>query len=183
MYTTNPVRSYPPPLAVLTRLALFALVWLIVAGSDPMSWIIGVPAVALATLAALKLATQRADHPRLMGIVRFVPFFLAESIRGGVDVASRVMRPSMRISPGVRSYALRLTGPNAQVFFIDSISLLPGTLSADMRNGIITVHALDIHDDIDASLQRLEVRVADLFGEALFGERDLLEHSPETAAS
>lgn len=178
MSTANPAPSHPPPSAVLTRLGLFSLVWLVVAGADPMSWVIGVPAVALATLAALKLATQRADHPRTMGIIRFVPFFLAESIRGGIDVASRVMRPSMRISPGVRSYALRLTGPNARVFFLDSISLLPGTLSADMRNGVLYVHALDIHDDIDASLQRLEVRVADLFGEL-----DLLNHSPEASTS
>jgi len=130
----------------------------------------------LATLAALKRGAHRADRPRLIGIIRFAPFFLAESIRGGIDVASRVMRPSMRISPGFRRYTLRLTGPNAQVFFLDSVSLLPGTLSADMRDGIIDVHALDVRDDIDSALRQLEARVADLFGES-----DLLEWPSEAS--
>ena len=170
MSTDNADRRRPTKLALLSRLALLSFVWIVVAGSDPTSWIIGIPAVALATLATLKLAPYRADRPRLVGSIRFVPFFLAESIRGGIDVAWRVMRPSMRISPGFRRYALRLTGPNAQVFFLDSISLLPGTLSADMRDGIIDVHALDVRDDVDKALRQLETRVADLFGEPALSE-------------
>ncbi|MGB5733812.1 MAG: Na+/H+ antiporter subunit E [Thiohalocapsa sp.] len=143
------------------------MVWLSLAGSDPSSWIIGVPAVVLATLMALRLEAQTSERSRLLGFVRFVPFFLVESIRGGFDVASRVMRPRLRIAPGVRTYPLRLSGPNARVFFLDTVSLLPGTLSADMRDGQLFVHALDIRDDVDSSLRRLEHRVADLFGENL----------------
>ena len=156
---------------VLPRLGLFLLVWLSLAGADPSSWIIGVPAIALATLAAVRLKAQPSGRLRPLGMVRFVPFFLVESIRGGIDVASRVMRPRMRVDPGVRTYELRLTGLNARVFFLDSVSLLPGTLSADMRDGQLQVHALDVHDNVEASLQRLELRVAELFGE------DLLEHA------
>ena len=163
---SSPTRR-PSLRSVITRLGLFLLVWLSLAGADPSSWIIGAPAVTLATLVALRLATQTSDQSRLLGFIRFVPFFLVESIRGGVDVASRVMRPRLRIAPGVRTYTLRLSGPNARVFFLDTVSLLPGTLSADMRDGQLFVHALDVHDDINASLRRLEHRIADLFGESL----------------
>jgi len=157
---------------VLPRLGLFLLVWLGLAGTDPSSWIIGVPAIALATLAAVRLKTPPSGRLRLLGLARFVPFFLVESIRGGIDVASRVMRPRLRVDPGVRIYDMHLSDLNARVFFLNSVSLLPGTLSADMRDGQLHVHALDVHDNVEASLQRLELRVADLFGE------DLLGHAP-----
>jgi multicomponent Na+:H+ antiporter subunit E len=103
-------------------------------------------------------------------MLRFVPYFLIESVRGGVDVASRVMRPRLRIAPGISTYDLRLTSVNARVFFLDSVSLLPGTLSADLRGARLYVHALDINDDIDAALRRLEAQIADLFGEPLVGQ-------------
>lgn len=154
---------------ILARLTLFAVLWTVLSGPDPTSWIIGVPAVALATVAATRLAPRQPGRPRLAGLIRFVPFFLLESLRGGLDVALRVMRPVLRINPGLRGYPLRLKNPQAQVFFLNIVSLLPGTLSADLRNGILQVHALDVDDAIEPSLMRLEARVADLFGEdALF---------------
>ncbi|MGB5832933.1 MAG: Na+/H+ antiporter subunit E [Thiohalocapsa sp.] len=165
--TTVPQTAGKSLVAVLAHLLLFSFLWIVLTGPDLSSWIIGLPSVALATAAAVKLSANTNDRPRLIGAIRFLPFFVLGSTRGGIDVASRVMRPVMQIDPGTRPYALRLKGRNAQVFFLDVISLLPGTLSADMRKGIVQVHALDINDDIDASLEQLETRVADLFGETL----------------
>jgi multicomponent Na+:H+ antiporter subunit E len=62
---------------------------------------------------------------------------------------------------------MRLQSAAARLVFVDSISLLPGTLSADLQGDLVTVHALDIGDDIERSLQTLERRVADLFDEGL----------------
>ncbi len=113
--TTNPVTtrsviSSTIGLApALARATLFTAIWLALAGADGSSWIIGIPAIALATLAALRLAGPRVHGPRLLGMLRFVPYFLIESVRGGVDVASRVMRPRLRIAPGISTYDLRLT--------------------------------------------------------------------------
>jgi multicomponent Na+:H+ antiporter subunit E len=169
--TTNSVFSSTTGLTpTIARAGLFTAIWLALAGADGSSWIIGIPAIVLATLAALRLAGPRSNGPRLLGMLRFVPYFLIESIRGGIDVASRVMRPRLRIAPGISTYDLRLTGVNARVFFLDSVSLLPGTLSADLRGARLYVHALDINDDIDAALRRLEAQIADLFGEPLVGE-------------
>ena len=150
----------------MTRLALFALLWLALTEGDPAAWIIGVPAVLAATLAALRLS-EPGSGLSAGGMVRFLPFFLLESVRGGIDVAARVLRPQMRIDPGMRTYRVRLQRPDARVFFVDGISLLPGTLSADLRDGVLLVHALDTKDAVSASLRRLEERVADLFGEQL----------------
>jgi multicomponent Na+:H+ antiporter subunit E len=152
---------------------LFALVWLVLVGLDPQSWIIGLPAVVGATLAAMNLTRRQGGNPSVFGIVSFLPFFVWESILGGVDVARRVMRPTIKIEPGFRSYPLRLQGLGARVFFLDTISLLPGTLSADMRDGIVQVHTLDLRDDnLESSLADLERRVAKLFGETWEADRN-----------
>jgi multicomponent Na+:H+ antiporter subunit E len=151
---------------------LFALVWLVLVGIDPQSWIIGLPAVVGAALAAISLSRRQGGNPSVFGIIGFLPFFVWESVLGGVDVAHRVMRPTIKIEPGFRSYPLRLQGPGARVFFLDTISLLPGTLSAYMRDGVGQVHTLDLRDDnLDSSLADLEGRVAKLFGETWEDDR------------
>jgi multicomponent Na+:H+ antiporter subunit E len=152
-----------------TRLVLFALLWLVLVGTDPVSWIVGVPAVLLASYAAARLSTLVGADPRPLRLIAFVPFFVWESVLGGVDVARRVLAPRLRIDPALVSYRPRLKDPAAQVVFLDTISLLPGTLSADIRNGLVQVHALDGDPAMVAGLERLEARVARLFGEEVTG--------------
>ncbi|MTW21869.1 Na+/H+ antiporter subunit E [Allochromatium palmeri] len=153
--------------AILRRLVLFAGAWLVIAGTDPSSWIIGAPAVIAATWASLRLRQRDGAAPRVLAALVFAPFFLWQSLKGGLDVAWRVMRPRMRIAPGVHNYRLRLAGTSARVVLLDTLSLLPGTLSADLRGDILTVHALDAADGraLDADIAGLEQRVGALFGE------------------
>ncbi len=172
---------------LLPRSLLFAGIWILLVGTDPMAWIVGGPALIAATIASLLLtegtpagrAGSGGHSLSLSGLLRFVPFFIWESLRGGLDVAARVMRPRPRIRPGMRIYRTRLRGHPARVLFIDCVSLIPGTLSADLRGDQVLVHALDIGMPIDADLHRLEERVARLFGEVL--EPDPGEVSPVRA--
>lgn len=162
---------------LLPRSLLFAGIWILLVGTDPMAWIVGGPALIAATIASL-LLTEGTPAGRagsgghslarsLSGLPRFMPFFIWESLRGGLDVAARVMRPRLRIRPGMRIYRTRLRGHPARVLFIDCVSLIPGTLSADLRGDQLLVHALDVGMPVDADLRRLEERVARLFGEVL----------------
>jgi multicomponent Na+:H+ antiporter subunit E len=161
------------PARLLSRAMLFALLWLVLAGTDPLSWVVGLPAVLLATYAAARLSTRVGADPRPMRLLAFAPFFVWESILGGLDVARRVLGPRVHIDPALISYRLRLRDPAAQVVFLDSISLLPGTLTADFRDGVAQVHALDRDASVVNGLKRLEPRIARLFGERLDGEPEV----------
>jgi multicomponent Na+:H+ antiporter subunit E len=161
--------SKPIGHSLIARAALFSALWLIIAGDDPSSWIIGVPTIVLATWGSLQLRgiVEGNSTLCLSGLIRFIPFFVIESFRGGLDVASRVLRPRLRVAPGFQSYRPELANPAARVVFLDTISLLPGTLSADMRDGVVLVHALDARIDLTPELARLERMVGLLFGERL----------------
>jgi multicomponent Na+:H+ antiporter subunit E len=176
---------FADPSAALARAIGFALVWMILVGPDIASWIIGVPFVIAATLASLKLSEPRHQTLSLASLAGFVPYFLRESLRGGLDVAARVMLPRLRVHPGNQTYRVGLQSPQARLVFIDTISLLPGTLSADLRGDLATVHALDIGTDLVEELAALERRVAALFGEspAPVPDRTTAERSPPDRAA
>jgi multicomponent Na+:H+ antiporter subunit E len=55
------------------------------------------------------------------------------------------------------------------------VSLLPGTLSVELEQDDLLLHALDIRLPVDRELERLEIRVADVFSvdlPARAGDRD-----------
>jgi len=152
-------------LSVVWRALLFTGAWVVLAGTEAGSAIIGIPAVVVATWASWRLAQHSGPRMSPWGVLRFLPFFAVESVRGGLDVASRVLGPRVRVEPGYHDYCLSLRTPAARVLFVDLVSLLPGTLSADLRGRTVTIHALDRGADIDGELARLERRVAALFSE------------------
>ena len=156
-----------PVLAIGNWILLFGLAWLVLAGPDPASWIIGGPAVAGAVWAKSRLSGRRLGGLSPLGVIRFLPYFLWQSLKGGLDVALRVVGPRVRVDPGYIDYRLRLPRPSARVFFLDVVNLLPGTLTADISGDTARIHALDKGTDPVQSLMRLEERVAALFGESL----------------
>jgi multicomponent Na+:H+ antiporter subunit E len=146
---------------VALRLALFALLWWILTEGQPGSWPLGGLIVVLAT--ALSLSLSRPVPWSAVGFARFVPFFLWWSLRGGVDVAWRACAPSLPIAPGMLTYRLRLPPGRARIVMTAVISLLPGTLSAEIVRNNLIIHNLDQRVSNEADLAALETKVAALF--------------------
>lgn len=143
------------------RIVLFAILWWVLSEGRMDSWYIGIPAVVLASWASLAL--MPGFSLSLRGLLRFIPFFLWHSLRGGIDVAWRALHPRLLVSPGMVEYRWRLPPGLPQVFMASTVSLLPGTLSAELDETCLHIHALDITDDISSELLIIEERVADLF--------------------
>lgn len=152
--------------AVFDRTLSFALLWWALAEGDE-AWWFGLPVIAIALSVSLVLRPKNRWHWRPAGLARFVGFFLWQSLRGGVDVARRALHPRMPLAPAFVTYPLRLSEPGARVCFANTISLLPGTLSADLEGRFLRVHVLDDRLPVMQMLQALEARVAALFGEPL----------------
>lgn len=103
------------------------------------------------------------SHHSLIGWLRFIPFFIGQSLKGGLDVAWRALHPTLPIAPRLVDYPLRLSSEEAQVFMTNITSLLPGTLGARLKDDCLQVHVLDGHGDFRTELGALEEKVATLF--------------------
>jgi multicomponent Na+:H+ antiporter subunit E len=165
--TRTDARPLPPAAlarAVLLRALLFAALWWVLVEGALGGWILTLLSLAAAVAASLLLIPPTTRHRGIGGMLRFIPFFLVQSIRGGADVARRALHPRLPIAPGYHNYAVRLPDGSVRTFFTAVVGLLPGTLSVECRDGTLRVHVLDERMPTAQTLRVLEDRVADLFG-------------------
>lgn len=144
----------------LQLVGLLAVLWFALTGLA--EWRFGVVAIALALAASHWLAPMQLTRFSLPGLARFLPYFVAQSVVGGIDVSRRALTPGPPLAIHDGRYAISLPSGQARTVFIGAISLLPGTLAREFDGDAVWVHS--IAGDPSASLARLEQRVADLFG-------------------
>ncbi len=160
------------PMAVWVKYGLaFALLWILLTQGDMSSWVIGIVVVASAGWCAIRLfpagdQQRERSHQsmRPTALFRFVPFFLWQSLKGGWETALLAIHPKKQVHPGFIRYSTRIPAGRPRVVFINTVSLLPGTVSVAWRQDHIIVHALDSTADIAQALQQCEARVAALYG-------------------
>ncbi len=160
--------EYAKKQSVVVRTLLFALIWWILTEGVPSSWWVGAPVILLAVLASAVLLPT--VHWSWAGLLRFVPFFLWRSLCAGMDVAKRALLPRLPISPGMHDHRWRLPPGLPQVFMANTVSLLPGTLSAELDEKYLRVHVLDQTGAFASKLAVIEARVARVFGLNLVGD-------------
>jgi multicomponent Na+:H+ antiporter subunit E len=144
------------------RILFFSSVWFALTGVDITSWVVGVPAVLIASGLSLMLAPPSQYRISLVGVCRFIPFFLRQSLHGGIDVMRRALSFRQLLDPGLVSYTTFLPEGSARILFANTISLLPGTLSAELDGNSVTIHTLDRGLPIWANIQGLEYHIAAL---------------------
>ncbi len=149
--------------ATLAHGAVFGALWWALTGGSVGSWLVGLPVVVLATLTSQVLWTHRTGWWSPVALGRFAVYFLRESLRGGLDVARRAFAPSLPLRPGLVQLRSRLPPGPAEVFLVNVLSLLPGTLSVDLRGAVLTLHVLDEDTPVEAGTRELEERVAAIF--------------------
>jgi multicomponent Na+:H+ antiporter subunit E len=149
----------------LARAAFFAVLWALLSKNSWSDWPLIVVCIAAAVAVSAALWPVGAWQWRLVPLLRFVPYFIKESVTGGVDVARRVFTRKIPLDPGFVDFRLRLETEEARVFFVWMVSLLPGTASVRMEGGNLLVHVLDQGQPVEMKLRQLEAHVAGMFGD------------------
>lgn len=142
---------------------LLALIWGGLTDWRVDALVFGVPAVLLGAMIPLLLPYRPIWRLSLTGALRFALWFAVQSFRGATDVAWRAFAPHLPLRPGFRSHPLTLPHGAPQVMFINTITLLPGTLSAEVQGDRLIVHMLDTRADLAGDLAMLETRIRALF--------------------
>lgn len=160
----SPLRTLP---TLLWRWLLALLLWWVLAEGDTDGLAFALPGALLAALVSLQLL-RPSDGIRwrviTLGWLHFIPFFLFNSLLGGVDVARRAFHPRLPLALCIIRYPLNLPEGWPRVVFLSTVSLLPGTLAVKMEGDEAHIHLLDGSGDPLPSLRRVERRVAALFG-------------------
>jgi multicomponent Na+:H+ antiporter subunit E len=155
--------------AILWRTLLFALLWWAVAEGRPLAPQFALLGVVGAVLGSLALRPPLRWRAR--GTLQLTVFFVVKTVRAGVDVARRALDPRARVGPRFVQYRLRATDPYQQVLLSNVISLMPGTLSCELREGVLTVHLLISRPDALEGIAEVECRVlAALIGQDEYAE-------------
>lgn len=98
--------------------------------------------------------------------IKYIPWLLHQILLANIHVASLVLSPKMPINPRVLTFKTKLETDISNVTLANSITLTPGTITMDIRDGVFYVHALSqkVADDLNAG--EMEDRVAHIFMEA-----------------
>ena len=147
--------------AAAVRTAFLALCWWAVTEGARDALGMGVFTVALAV--ALSLRAHPPQSLSLRGLLLFLPVFLWRSLTGAVDVARRAVTPSLPLQPVLLKYRTGLPAGPPRVVFANVISLLPGSLCADLDDDVLTLHLLTESATDTRGLQHLERTIGRLF--------------------
>lgn len=77
-------------------------------------------------------------------LLLYIPVFTWNLILANIDVAKRVLTPKIPVNPGIVKVPTNLKGDYGKLTLANSITLTPGTLSIDIIDDMIYVHAIDI---------------------------------------
>ena len=140
------------------------LLWFLLSGhTEPLLLTLGV----LSTLITVYLSRRMnlLDHEsypfhlsrRLFGYV----FFLAkEIVLANIDVLVRILKPQT-ISPQVFTVPVSKKTSLSQVIYANSITLTPGTVTLELKDDRLTIHALSEEAAEDLKTGRMAMRVPD----------------------
>ena len=145
--------------------------WIVWSGKfDAFHLSLGVISCALVSFMSYDLYVKRKKlFPEVIGeavrFIKYLPWLFYQIVLSNIHVAYLVLSPSMPIDPKIIRYKTRLKTDIALVTFANSITLTPGTITADISEGEYYVHALSkkVADDLMAG--EMEDKVASIFGE------------------
>ncbi|MEE8196211.1 MAG: Na+/H+ antiporter subunit E [Acidiferrobacterales bacterium] len=131
--------------AISLALVLFAL-WLLLSGHYvPLLIGLGALSVLLVVTIALRMdVVDREGHPIHLSpkALLYWPWLAWEIVKSNVDVARRILSPTLPISPTVIRLKASQKSELGKVIYANSITLTPGTVSIDIDGDKIEVHAL-----------------------------------------
>ncbi|WP_203336228.1 Na+/H+ antiporter subunit E [Nocardioides limicola] len=157
--------------AGLCRALALGVCWWAVSEGETYGWPYGVVVVVLATALSLRLSPPSSGgvRPRRLAartgaLLGLIGWFLARSFAGGVVVAGQALSPRLPLDPGLVRHQLAIPPGTARSVVVGMISLMPGTLSAELDGDVLQVHALDVSADVRSQVAELEDRVGRVSG-------------------
>ena len=95
--------------------------------------------------------------------IKYIPWLLYQILLSNIHVAYLVLSPKLPIDPKMIRFKTKLKKEMSLAVFANSITLTPGTITADIKNGEFYVHALSKKVADDLLTGEMENKVAEIF--------------------
>ena len=159
--------------ASVTFLILFGI-WLLLTSTFELAMVItgAVVSLLIVLLFSRKPALfsgLRLTPKAFLYTIIYIVVFLFELIKSNLDVARRVISPSLPISPGIVKVKTKLTSPMGRMILANSITLTPGTFTVDIRDQYLFIHWIDVSQDDKQDPTEKIVRKFEKYLEVIYG--------------
>jgi multicomponent Na+:H+ antiporter subunit E len=100
----------------------------------------------------IKLGFPSISFRKIYFFVLYILVLFYEIIKANLDVALRIIRPSLPINPGVVVIKTSLKSDIAKTILANSITLTPGTFTLNIEGNKLLIHWIDVQaTDIEAA--------------------------------
>lgn len=158
----------------LTTFFLLFLIWLLLTSTfEPTMVIAGTIVSFLITLLFARntdLFSPLRLHPKALGYtICYIFVFLGELIKSNLDVAWRVLSPTLPIRPGIVKVKTKLKSRMGRMILANSITLTPGTFTVEIRDEFLYIHWIDIVTKDQEDPTEVIVRKFEKYLEVIYG--------------
>jgi multicomponent Na+:H+ antiporter subunit E len=134
---------------------LLAVVWAAITGNfSPENMVFGFAVGFMVLFFARRVIGSANYGPRLVQALGLVVFFLWELVRSNLRVAYDVLRPNLRLRPGVIAIPLDAYTDAEIVLLANLITVTPGSLSLDVSADRQTLYLHVMHFDDPEEVRR-----------------------------
>ncbi len=153
----------------LVLLVLLAAAWVLWSGHyHALTLALGAASCVGVTIIAARMRQPDHQDPYLFALRSFGygPWLLWEIVKANIDVAKLIVARDMPISPRLIRVKASQRTVVGEVVYANSITLTPGTISLDLRDGEILVHALTAESAAGVMEGEMDRRVTAIEGKA-----------------
>ncbi len=151
------------PTLIFKALSLFVL-WLLLSESYNLFHMsIGLGASVAVALLNTNQAQRSTVSMRWINALKYIPWLLWRIFMSGIHLSFMILNPRLPIAPKLFRYRTALQHESGIVLLGNSITLTPGTLTADVNDNELLIHAMDDESAEDVTSMCLENKVAEIF--------------------
>ena len=96
-------------------------------------------------------------------ILLYLPWLFYKIVQSSLQLTKLILHPALPIAPQLISVETKLRHHAAVVLLGNSITLTPGTITAEVDRNKLVVHAMDKALAEDITTKQIESKIADIF--------------------
>ncbi|WP_298636411.1 Na+/H+ antiporter subunit E [uncultured Umboniibacter sp.] len=148
---------------------LLSVFWLLLSGYiQPLLLSFGAVSV-LVVLYVLKRMNDVDQTQQPLGtglpLIRYLPWLFGQIVSSSIHVTKLIWGSAEKVSPSFALIDAKDVPNNCHALYANSITLTPGTLSVDLVDGVVSVHALQKSSIETIKQGEMQRKIAGIWGE------------------